>query len=386
MSKVLSKKSITRLGLLLLIIAFGIFLYYFNDIDKVQLLKEDGVTYEKAVVKEIITDNIQEDGSRIGTQTVKVKMLTGEYKGEILEANSFSGYLYGADCTENMRVVVSVSESNESIYISVYSYYRESVIYVFVAVFLLLLWWIGGRNGFRSALGLIFTFICIMFLLIPMLYKGYSPLLSSVIVVTLITVVSLCLIGGLTSKTISAILGTIIGVIIAAGCAATFGYFAKVTGYNVSEIEDLVFVASNTELKIGELLFSGILISSLGAVMDVSMSIASTVTEIYSKNSYLSKNELFKSGITVGKDMMGTMSNTLILAFTGGSLNTLLLNYAYAIKYDQLINMYSICIEIMQGVSGSIGIILTVPLVSFISSILITSEKVKRLNKKQNII
>ena len=379
MLNVLKNKSTTikRAIIIILMLMFGVFLYFFNNIEKVQLNNTAGVTYEKAVVKEVVKDNIQEDGSRIGYQQIKVKMLSGDYKGQILEATSFAGYLHGADCVENMRVVVSISESSEVTHVSVYSYYREPIIYVFVLLFLAMLWAIGGKKGLKSALGLIFTFVCIVFLFIPMLYRGYSPVISAVIVVTIITLVSIYLIGGFTVKTMSAILGTVIGVLIAACCAAIFGYFSKISGYNVSEIESLTFVANNTNLQVGGLLFAGILIASLGAVMDVSMSIASTLTEIYDQNRSLTKYQLFKSGINVGRDMMGTMSNTLILAFTGGALNTLILNYAYSVKYDQLINMYSIGIEIMQGISGSIGIILTVPIVSFIASRLLTN---KRLN------
>ena len=115
--------------------------------------------------------------------------------------------------------------------------------------------------------------------------------------------------------------------------------------------------------------------------MDVSISIASTLNEIYSHNN-IGKKELFKSGINVGRDMMGTMSNTLILAFTGGSINTLILNYAYALRYNQVINMYEVGIEIMQGVSGSIAIILSVPLVSIVSACLLTFERKKSVNSE----
>ena len=376
--KLLNERAgIRRVLILLLGIIFFIFLYSFNKIDKVQLTNKQGISYEKGKVVEIIEDNLQEDGSRIGYQKVKIKMLSGELKGEVLEGTSFSGYLYGADCKVNMKVIVNISTSNEVSVVSVYSYYRAPIIYVFVGLFLLMLWVIGGKKGLKSVIGLIFTFICIMYLLLPMIYKGYSPFLSAVIVVILVTLVSLYLIDGITKKTISAMVGTVIGVVIAGVFAAGFGYFAKISGYNVKEVEELVFVANNTNLSVGSILFAGILISSLGAVMDVSMSIASTINEIYEHNPNLSNKELFKSGINVGKDMMGTMSNTLILAFTGGSLNTLILNYSYSMKYNQIINMYEIGIEIMQGVSGSIAIVLTVPLVSFISSRLLSYKVVK---------
>ena len=367
------------------LIIFFIFLYFFNNIERVELVNSSGTSYVKAVVNEIVEDNIQEDGSRIGYQKVMLKVLSGKLKGQLIEGTSFAGYLYGADCTVGMKVIASISKYEHNASAAVYSYDRSNIIYIFVGLFLLMLWIIGGKKGFKSAIGLVFTFICIIYLFLPMLYKGYSPFLSAVIVIILITIVSLYLIDGITKKSISAMIGTIIGVIIAGICAAGFGYVAKISGYNVSEVEELVFVANNTELKVGGILFSAILIASLGAVMDVSMSISSTLTEIYNHNKNIGRVELFKSGINVGRDMMGTMSNTLILAFTGGSINTLILNYAYALKHNQIINMYEIGIEIMQGVSGSIAIILSVPLVSIISSYFLTYGRKKSLRSKINL-
>ena len=346
------KHASLRHGIILLLgICFFIFLYFFNQIDKAQLINRQNTSFEKAVVQEVIDDNSSEYGSSSGKQRVKLKILSGEHRGKNVYASSFNGYLYGYD--------------------------RSPIIYGFIGLFLLILCIIGSKKGFKSAIGLVFTFICIIFMFIPMIYRGYSPFLSAVIVVILVTIVSMYLIDGITIKSVSAMLGTVIGVIIAGIFAAGFGHLAKISGYNVSEIEELIFVANNTNLKIGGLLFAGILIASLGAVMDVSMSVASTINEIYDKNPDLSGKELFKSGINVGKDMMGTMSNTLILAFTGGSINTLILNYSYNMQYNQIINMYSIGIEIMQGISGSIGVILTVPLVSFITSFLLTNSKLK---------
>lgn len=374
--------SAKRVVILALLFGFLIFLSIFNNFEKVQLVNIEGTSFEKAVVMEVLQENEESQESR---QRLKVKVLSGQYKGRIIEATSFYGYLYGAKCNVNTKVILNMSTSGGSYYASVYSYYREPIIYGFIGVFIFLLWIIGGKKGIKSAVALMFTFVCIIYLFIPMLYKGYSPFLSAVIVIILITIVSLYLIDGITKKSISAMIGTIIGVIIAGICAAGFGYVAKISGYNVSEVEELVFVANNTELKVGGILFSAILIASLGAVMDVSMSISSTLTEIYNHNKNIGRVELFKSGINVGRDMMGTMSNTLILAFTGGSINTLILNYAYALKHNQIINMYEIGIEIMQGVSGSIAIILSVPLVSIISSYFLTYGRKKSLRSKINL-
>ena len=179
-------------------------------------------------------------------------------------------------------------------------------------------------------------------------------------------------------KSVSAIAGTAFGVLVAGVLALIFGQLAGISGYNVSEVESLLFIGQNIPINIGGLLFSGILISTLGAVMDVGMSLASTIDEIHEKKPELSVSELFRSGINVGRDMMGTMSNTLILAFVGGSIVTLMIDYCYDLSYYQLINSNNICIEIMQGISGTIGIVLTVPFTS-----LLTAVMIKKYHKKK---
>jgi uncharacterized membrane protein len=274
-----------------------------------------------------------------------------------------------------LKVVTITSVSGKISVTSVYSKDRETAIYIFVGIFLLLLWGIGGKNGFKTALGLTFTFGCIIYLYLPLIYRGYSPFYAAVFVAIVTTVMTMGLIGGCTFKSVSAIIGTVGGVICAGICAAGFGAAAGISGFNVSDVEALLFVGQMTRVKIGGLLFSGILIASLGAVMDVAISIASTINEIYRHNPALTKKQLFSAGINVGRDLIGTMANTLILAFTGGSLSVLVLNYAYDLPYRQMINSYSIGIEIMQGISGSLGMILTVPLVALIASQLIPLKK-----------
>ena len=130
----------------IIIILFFFFLYFFNKIEKVELINRTGTSYEKAIVVEIIEDNLQEDGTRIGYQKVKLKILSGNLKGNILDGTSFAGYLYGADCTIGMKVIASISEYDGNASVSVYSYDRSNIIYVFVGLFLLMLWIIGGKK------------------------------------------------------------------------------------------------------------------------------------------------------------------------------------------------------------------------------------------------
>jgi uncharacterized membrane protein len=371
-TKKVRPRIIRTLILSILFLLFFIFLINFNRIEKSAMVNTDGRTFEKATVSEVLQDNLQEDGSRVGNQIVLLKMRTGPLKGQLVEATSPDGYLFGAECRPGLRVIAICSVSGDQSVVTVYNTDRSLVIYLFVALFLLGIGIAGGKNGFQYAIGLIFTFICILFLYLPMIYKGTSPFWAAVLVASLTTVVTMYCVGGISIKSISASAGTVVGVLVSSLAASLFGHFARIDGYNVSDIETLLFVQQATDIKIGELLFSGILIASLGAVMDVSMSIASTMQEVHEKNGQLTRLELFRSGINVGRDMMGTTVNTFILAFTGSSLNILILNYAYNLPYRQLINSYSIGIEIIQGISGGMGIVFCVPLVSLIASYLLT--------------
>lgn len=364
-------KLIKVITVVVFLAALAAALYCFGRIKKEPMVSTTGYSYEKAVVTEIVRDNLMEDNIRLGSQYLKIKLLSGKYKGQIIDATSSDGSLFGAVCKVGDKVIVSLSVSGNTANAAVYSKDRTMAVVGFVAIFLILICIIGGKNGIKSVVGLAFTFFAVVFLLLPMIYTGISPFLAAVIIAVLTTVVTMILIGGFTKKTVSAIAGTTMGVLIAGISAWLFGKTADIDGFNVSNIETLIYVAQNTKVKVGELLFAGILIAALGAVMDVAMSVSSAICEINDKSPNLTLKELFKSGMNVGRDMMGTMSNTLILAFAGSSLSTLVLNYVYDLPARQIINSYSMGIEIMQGMAGSLGVILTVPSVAFITSVLI---------------
>lgn len=364
------KKAVRYLIYLLLVCVFAVFVFKLNQVEKTELVVRTGQTFEKGKVTEILQDNLDSNGTRVGEQKVRVKMLTGVRKGEELDVTSSSGYLFGAACTVGMKVIVMQSVVGETTIASVYSQDREWVIYIFALLYLLALCIIGGKQGIKGCLGLIFTFFCVIFVYLPLVYLGYSPFWSAVFICFLTTLVTMYLIGGPTKKTCAATLGTLAGVVLAGISAWCFSKASGISGYNVSDIETLMTLWNTNRIQVGGLLFSGLLISCLGAVMDVAMSISSAIDEIYKQNSSLTRKELFKAGMRVGRDMMGTDSNTLILAFAGSSVSTLLLDYAYDLPYQQIINSNNIGIAIMQGLAGSFGIVLSVPLTVLICTIL----------------
>lgn len=377
------KSDIVKRGLLLLVITavFIAFVVYINQVDKTEIVSRAGQTFEKAVVTDIVQDNIQPDGSRSGEQVVKVKMTSGELKGQTLQVTSASGFLFGAACEKGMHVIVMQSVAGDSNVTTVYAQNRGLAIIIFAAVYLALLCIVGGKQGAKGALALVFTVVCIIFVFLPLVYRGLSPFWVAVGICAITTLVTMYFIGGFSKKTVAATIGTVAGVIIAGIAAAIFGSVTGISGWNVSDIESLMVLSNTNDVQIGGLLFSGILISSLGAMMDVGMSMASSIAEIQAQNPVISRLELFRAGMRVGRDLMSTDSNTLILAFAGGSISTLLLDYAYDLPFTQIINSNNIGISIMQGLSGSMGIVLCIPATVFIASLFYTWKGKKQLTE-----
>lgn len=365
----------------------GCLLWMNMEIERTPLRPDGGNVFARAVVTEVLSSdvNISEEGEMQGNQKVKIKITDGDFKGTICEAQCPYANHTGAFCKIGTKVVVIVKEGEDAaLNATVYNYDRSFSQWTLIALFLVTLCIIGGRQGVASAAGLIFTFVCIFALYIPLMYQGVSPFLAAALTVVLVTVVVMLLIGGWSKKTLCAILGTVAGVLAAGGIAALFGKTGHISGLNVDDVETLAYVAQNSDLKVGGVLFSGILIASLGAVMDVSMSVASTITELHDANPEFSAARLFQSGIRVGRDMMGTMSNTLILAFAGSAINLLIITYAYQMPYLEYFNKYDIAIELLRGISGSMGVILTVPFVSLIASVVTAGKWGSFLPKRRH--
>ncbi len=370
---------------LVLLALFAVFVVWLNQVDKVPLISREGQTFEKGVVTEIIQDNLQPSGTRVGEQVVRVRMTSGELDGQEIETTSSAGFLFGAPCTVGMRVIVMQSVSGDTVASSVYSQDRELQVLAFAGLYLLVLCLIGGWQGVKGALSLVFTLGCILLVYLPMVYRGWSPFWSAVLVSAVTTVVSMWLLGGPTRKTLVATAGTVAGVVMAGLFSSLFSFSTGITGWNVSDIESLMTLWNTSGIQVGGLLFSGLLISSLGAMMDVGMSIASAMTEIRMQTPGISRRELFQAGMRVGRDMMGTNSNTLILAFAGGSLSMLVLDYAYDLPWLQIINSNNIGIAIMQGLSGSFGVVLSVPATVALATLLYTlPSRTRRIKPGQD--
>ncbi len=310
------------------------------------------------------------EGLRLGTQQVLVKLESGEFKGTQLPAVNYLNAYTNVDLKVGTNIIVRLDydESGAPYIASIANYNRDGVMIGLLVLFSALLVGLGGKKGVASLLGLIFTVVSIWFFLIPLLRRGVPAIPAAVALVIITTAVSMLLLNGFSAKTLCAVLGCVGGVLVAGVIAVVAGNLTPITGFNMAEAEEIVLRVGDTGLQIRGLLVSGILISALGAVMDTSMSITSAVFELHDMNPKVERRKLFKSGLNIGRDAMGTMSNTLILAFAGASLNTLLLFRVFDYPYLQIFNSDMMAIEVIQGLSGSIGIVLTVPLVAALSA------------------
>lgn len=338
-----------------------------------------GMGYYKASVIEILEENLQDDqyleGVQVGSQTILVEVEDGPFKGKVYEIGNPISRLYNLKVNEGSKVIVGCYDRNGENVVTLFSYDRSNVLYVLIGLFALIVVVIGGVKGVKSLVALVFTLVSCVYLMLPLMLKGVNPILAGIIMAILSISVTLLLVSGKNMKTLTAILGTVSGVVIAGIVAYVFGELAHLSGLTMDNAESLMYIAEDTGLKIRGLMFTGILVASLGAVMDVAMSISSAILEIHSVNNRVSMSELFRSAMNIGKDIIGTMTNTLILAFAGGSLSVLILIYSSNMTYNKLINLDVLGIEVIQGLAGSIGIVLAVPITAAIGSYLCKKSK-----------
>ena len=342
------------------------------------------MVFERAVVTAVLSDDAAPDyeyaeGKRVGTQELEIRVQTGIHKNEIMSLTNYMSAMFNVDLEKDDSIIIRIlTDEDGACYASLFNYNRGAVLGGLMLLFAVLLAVLGGKKGAGALLGLLFTLACVWFLLIPCLIRGIPAVPVTVAVVAVTAAGALILLNGFSRKTLCAVLGCVIGVVAAGAIAAAAGSLTPMDGFNMPEAENLILYGADKGLKVRGLLVCGVLISALGAVMDVALGIASAVWELREQNAAMTAGQLFRSGMHIGRDAMGTMANTLILAFAGSSLNMLILVQTYDIPFLQLVNTDYICIEIIQSIAGSMGILLTVPIVAFISARMMARGKLRR--------
>ena len=321
----------------------------------------------KEVVTGAVTDKVQE---------VVVEITEGDYIGEEFTTDyvlsyDMAGKIMAHELDVGDRVTVEITEDeNGTATATVLDVVRANYLIGLLVLFLLSVILVGGKKGIRAILGLLLTILLIYFIMVKGNYSGKNAIITSIITAILIIVGTFIIIGdGINKKILTAAIGTLGGVLSAGIIALIFNNIAKMTGGGEEAIQ-LSLNMTTINFNFRDLLFSGILIASLGACMDVGMSIASSLDEIKLKNPEITGKELFKSGMNIGRDVIGTMTNTLILAYVGSSLTLILLFMACNMSLAEILNKETIAEEIISAITGSMGVVYTIPITSIVYSVL----------------
>lgn len=304
-------------------------------------------------------------------QILKVKLTKGEEKGKLIEVyNTVDGIMANSiDAKVGDEIYCGIERDEQGNIIQGYisEMKRDKYLLYLVIAFVLLTIIVGGIKGIKTLFTLGITIVGVYFMLRGII-SGQNPVVISIIVSFVVTIITMFVIGGFNKKAISAIAGTLSGVIIAGIISLVVGNYASLSGLETSESQMLLYTTAKLDFK--GILFASILLGTLGAVMDVCMSISSSIQELKENNPMMTVGQLFKSGMNIGKDVMGTMSNTLILAYAGTSMCLMLLFMVNNMTLVDIVNMELIATEIVRALAGTIGLIISIPITAIVASLL----------------
>ena len=373
--------------LLVPVITFGMQPENLQDFETggVQDYQEEGFqNYEEAYAKAIVLSVVEEELDRdLGAgiienyQRVMIEITSGEFKGKtpIIENNYISSPGFEMHVSEGDRILLTVLYDQEGFQTAhIVDFVRDRYIFILGFIFLALMVAIGRIKGVKSVISLVVTFLVIYKVMIPQIFNGYNPVLISVISSVIIALLTFLIISGFSKKMVAAFLGTTAGLIIAALLAMIVSNAANLTGFGSEEAKMLYYFPQFSDANLKGVLLAGIILGALGAVMDVCMSIASSIEEVSAAGEEKSFKALFTSGMNVGNDIMGTMTNTLVLAYTGASLPLLLLLMANDLSFLQVMNFEMLADEIIRALVGTIGLVIAIPITAVISSVLLRKK------------
>ena len=338
-----------------------------------EIQPEEYMEYENGVVEQVLTDSCEADpvaeNHHRGSQQLIIRIETGRYAGKQMLAENTVGPIYGQVLAVGESVTVGLSTyADGTVRCYVYEYNRFPGLMVMAAIFLLVTLAVGGKTGAKSLVSLALTVIALIWILLPLLLKGWPTIFTAFLVAVLVTVASFVILGGVEKKTLCACFGTLSGIALAAILGMIFQDILRIDGYRQEYAEALLQLRQTGESTVGisGLVTAGVIISSLGAVMDVAMSISSAMQELTRVNPELTKKQLLKSGMNIGRDMVGTMTNTLILAILGSGLTLIVYISSLGLQPWQRLSSPFISLEGVSAIASSVGVVLAVPLTALI--------------------
>ena len=305
---------------------------------------------------------------------------TGYRKGATFTAIQSIDSMYAIDMRvvqpgDKVVVYLNQNQNAPEVKYMFAEYHRIDFILLLMVAFCVILLILGRRNGVNTLVSLVFTILSIFYVFIPAVLNGgniYSWAISTCI---FIIVMTLMIISGFSRKSLAAMIGCTAGVIVAGVLTLITTKISHLTGLTTEDSMYLLFLNNENPIDLKGVVFAAIILGAVGAIMDVSMSLSSSLAELKEQAGGMTSSQLTRSGMVIGRDIMGTMANTLILAYIGSSLSVTLLLAAYNASSPLLLfNTEMILVELLQAVAGSLGILLTIPLTSIVCGILYRSD------------
>lgn len=337
--------------------------------------REDGYVRSKALVLSVDNSQLYQRGVvKTGTQLVTLEISDGPYTGTQIEATNI---LFGKleldkvfQPGDNALMVIKGNEGKIQV-ANLIDHYRIDVEVALFALFAVLLFWYAGWTGIKAILSFIFTILVIWKILWPLFLKGWDPVMVSMAVVCIIVGCVTFLVGGLNKKALVAFLGTMGSAIAACVMAILFGKFFKVHGAVIPYAETLLHLGfSNLDLT--KIFLAGIFLAASGAMMDVAMDISVSVAELVAKKPDISRKEAIVSGMNVGRAVVGTMTTTLLLAYSGSFTALMMVFMAQGTPAVNILNLTYIAAEILHTLVGSFGVVLVAPLTAVLAGWFLT--------------
>lgn len=340
-------------------------------------------TYERAFVESVSIRDEKTTSTGQQVQVYRVRFLSGERKGTEQEISSEVGSNpYGIYPAMGDKVVIFIQmgpDGQPAYYLEGFD--RRGALVGLVVLFVVMLVVLAGWQGLKVALSIALSIALIGYVLIPLFLQGFNPVPIAILLAGIFTLLSTGLSTGWNRKAFVTAVGTIGGSLVAYFVSWIFSDWAHLSG--LATEEDRLFFSKNPLLNPQGLLFAGIIIAAAGVVEDVAVSIVSGIAEVRKANHRLSVRELFKAGMVIGNDHMSALANTLVYAYVGGSLSTLLLYKQFGESWLKFINFDSIVDEIIRSLSGTIGLIFTVPITALLAAWVMKRERLIDLGPKK---
>lgn len=317
-------------------------------------------------------------------QMVDVEVQEGPLKGSKIKVQNelTDNPSFNITVQPGKEVILSVvTESGKNPEVNIADYHRAPVLAVLALVFLAAFLYFGGKSALKSLAGLVTAIGLIGFVLLPLSLHGFNPLLSSAVICFVSAFATIFCVAGFSKKSSAALVGTIGGVVLAGLAAQLVIDWAPLTGLSSEEAQILrASMTGQSPQFFAGLLAASMLIGALGVIMDVGISIASAVWELSETDRRLTEHQLYEKGMNVGRDIMGSMTCTLVLAYSGSALPLLLL--MSTMPSMKLLNLDLVASEIAAALTGSLGLVCTIPLTALAASKLMSGrgdeQKAKR--------